>query len=98
MEGDGHGSAAFREEAAGRLEMRPLGRREVGPAEPRELISGRTAAGPLAQVQGLLALGAALNGAIATLLPHPAYYNVPGLLSVQILALMYGITVLMLGD
>ena len=98
MEGVGHGKAASHGEAAGWLEMRPLGRSEVGPAEPRELISGRTAAGPLAQVQGLLALGAALNGAIATLLPHPAYYNVAGLLSVQILALMYGITVLMMGD
>ena len=68
------------------------------PGGSRELISGKTAAGPLAQVQGLLALGAAVNGAIATLLPHPDYYNVPGLLSVQISALVYGIVVLMLGD
>ena len=49
-------------------------------------------------MQGLLALGAGINGAIATLLPHPDYYNVPGLLSVQISALAYGIIVLMLGD
>jgi diguanylate cyclase (GGDEF)-like protein/putative nucleotidyltransferase with HDIG domain len=90
---------------ASRPEMRPFAKRDAGPAEsgagfaePRELISGRTAAGPLAQVQGLLALGAGVNGAIATLLPHPAYYNVPGLLSVQITALVYGIAVLMLGD
>ncbi len=78
--------------------MLALPRGDGEPAAPRELISGRTAAGPLAQVQGLLALGAGINGAIATLLPHPDYYNVPGLLSVQITALAYGIIVLMLGD
>jgi diguanylate cyclase (GGDEF)-like protein/putative nucleotidyltransferase with HDIG domain len=78
--------------------MRAMSRGGAEPAEPRELISGRTAAGPLAQVQGLLALGAALNGAIATLVPHPAYTDVPGLLCVQISALVYGIVVLMLGD
>jgi diguanylate cyclase (GGDEF)-like protein len=83
---------------AGGLEMLAFPRGEGDVGEPRELISGRTAAGPLAQVQGLLALGAAANGAIATLLPHPAYYNVPGLLSVQISALIYGTIVLMLGD
>jgi diguanylate cyclase (GGDEF)-like protein/putative nucleotidyltransferase with HDIG domain len=83
---------------AGGLEMLALPRGDGEPAAPRELISGRTAAGPLAQVQGLLALGAGINGAIATLLPHPDYYNVPGLLSVQISALAYGIIVLMLGD
>src|SRR3954453_733724 len=67
-------------------------------AEPRELISGRAAAGPLAQVQALLALGAAINGAFATLLPHPSYYNVVGLLTVQVSALAYGVTVLVLRD
>ena len=72
--------------------MLALPRSEAEPAGPRELISGRAAAGPLAQVQGLLALGAAVNGALATLLPHPHYYNVPGLLMVQISALVYGIT------
>src|SRR6266498_4817083 len=82
---------------AGGLEMLGLPG-SVGETGPREVISGRAAAGPLAQVQGLLALGAAANGAIATLLPHPDYYNVPALLSVQISALAYGIVVLMLGD
>jgi diguanylate cyclase (GGDEF)-like protein/putative nucleotidyltransferase with HDIG domain len=82
----------------GGLEMLTLPRGDGEPGAPRELISGRAAAGPLAQVQGLLALGAAVNGAIATLLPHPDYYNVPGLLSVQISALVYGMVVLMLGD
>jgi diguanylate cyclase (GGDEF)-like protein/putative nucleotidyltransferase with HDIG domain len=85
-------------DAASRFEMRARPRSDAAPVEPRELISGRTAAGPLAQVQGMLALGAAVNGAIATLLPHPDYFNVPGLLSVQISALTYGIVVLMLGD
>jgi diguanylate cyclase (GGDEF)-like protein/putative nucleotidyltransferase with HDIG domain len=85
------------EEGVG-LEMLALPRNGLEPGAPRELISGRTAAGPLAQVQGLLALGAAVNGALATLLPHPDYYNVPGLLSVQISALVYGIVVLMMGD
>ena len=83
---------------AGGLEVLALSASENDPAAPRELISGRAAAGPLAQVQGLLALGAAVNGALATLLPHPHYYNVPGLLMVQISALAYGIVVLMLGD
>ena len=83
---------------AGGFGMLAPSRGEAEPSEPRELISGRAAAGPLAQVQGLLALGAALNGALATLLPHPDYYNVPALLSIQIVALMYGIVVLMLGE
>ena len=83
---------------AGGLEVLALSGSENDPAAPRELISGKAAAGPLAQVQGLLALGAAVNGALATLLPHPHYYNVPGLLMVQISALAYGIVVLMLGD
>src|SRR5215208_4873422 len=102
---ESHGMVIPRADAASGLEMRPFAKRDAGPAEsearfaePRELISGRTAAGPLAQVQGLLALGAGVNGAIATLLPHPDYYNVPGLLSVQITALVYGIVVLMMGD
>lgn len=96
---ESHGIATSRLEPASWMEMRPFTKRDAGPpAEPRELISGRAAAGPLAQVQGLLALGAAANGAIATLLPHPAYYNVTGLLSVQICALAYGIVVLMMGD
>jgi diguanylate cyclase (GGDEF)-like protein/putative nucleotidyltransferase with HDIG domain len=81
---------------AGGLEMLALPKGDE--PGPRELISGRAAAGPLAQVQGLLALGAAVNGAIATLLPHPDYYNVPALLSVQICALVYGMVVLMLGE
>jgi diguanylate cyclase (GGDEF)-like protein/putative nucleotidyltransferase with HDIG domain len=87
-----------RTEAASWGEMRPFTKRDAGPDEPRELISGRAYAGPLAQVQGLLALGAAVNGAIATLLPHPGYFNVPGLLAVQISALVYGIVVLMMGE
>jgi diguanylate cyclase (GGDEF)-like protein/putative nucleotidyltransferase with HDIG domain len=96
MDRDRMGRSPARE--AGGLKMLALPRSESEPDAPRELISGQAAAGPLAQVQGLLALGAAVNGAIATLLPHPDYYNVPGLLSVQISALMYGIVVLMLGD
>jgi diguanylate cyclase (GGDEF)-like protein/putative nucleotidyltransferase with HDIG domain len=92
MEGFGMGSSR----STGWLNVNPLANRTS--VEPRELISGRSAAGPLAQVQGLLALGAALNGALATLLPHPSYYNVVGLLSVQISALAYGIVVLMLRD
>ena len=58
------------------------------------MISGRDAAGPLALVQALLALGAAINGAIATLLPHPDYFNVPALLAIQVVSLAYGLYVL----
>ncbi len=49
-------------------------------------------------MQALLALGAAINGAVATLLPHPPYYDVVGLLSVQVCALSYGGIVLLLRD
>jgi diguanylate cyclase (GGDEF)-like protein/putative nucleotidyltransferase with HDIG domain len=68
----------------------PATRHKARGEEPRELISGQAAAGPLAQVQALLALGAAINGAVATLLPHPPYFDVVGLLSVQASALAYG--------
>jgi diguanylate cyclase (GGDEF)-like protein/putative nucleotidyltransferase with HDIG domain len=79
--------------------MRPLGNpKRAGREEPRELISGRAAAGPLAQVQALLALGAAINGAIATLLPHPPNFDVVGLLGVQACALAYGAVVLTFRD
>ena len=61
---------------------------------PREAISGVTVAGPLAQVQAYLAVGAAITGAIGALLPHPAYFNVAGLLGVQAVALGYGLFVL----
>ena len=70
--------------------------RESSTAQPRELISGVAATGPLAQVQAYLAVGAALTGAVGALLPHPPYFNVAGLLAVQALALAYGITVLAL--
>jgi diguanylate cyclase (GGDEF)-like protein/putative nucleotidyltransferase with HDIG domain len=46
----------------------------------------------------MLAVGAALNGAIATLLPHPSFYNVMGLLAVQVAALAYGFVVLVWRD
>ncbi|MDP9188708.1 MAG: diguanylate cyclase [Actinomycetota bacterium] len=75
-----------------------IGRDGENRVEPRELLSGRTAAGPLAQVQALLALGAAINGAIATLLPHPSYFNEPALLGVQVVALSYGFFVLLRRD
>ena len=93
-----HRTGRHSADEVGGLKMLALPRGDGEPVESRELISGRAAAGPLAQVQGLLALGAAVNGAIATLLPHPDYYNVPGLLSVQISALVYGMVVLILGD
>jgi diguanylate cyclase (GGDEF)-like protein/putative nucleotidyltransferase with HDIG domain len=74
------------------LSMRGSGHRGRGDGldEPRELISGQVATGPLAQVQALLAVGAAVNGALATVLPHPPYFNVAGLLGVQAAALAYG--------
>ncbi len=81
----------------GRKRMR-VASYDVERDDPRELISGRAAAGPLAQVQALLALGAAINGAIATLLPHPAYFNEAALLGVQLTALAYGTVVLILRD
>jgi diguanylate cyclase (GGDEF)-like protein len=78
--------------------MRPWENSKRGDSnlELREVISGRAATGPLAQVQALLAVGAAINGAIATLLPHPPYFDVVGLLAVQVTALAYGGLVLAL--
>ena len=70
--------------------------RRAGEDEPREVLTGRAATGPLAQVQAYLAVGAALTGAAGALLPHPDYFDVTGLLAVQIAALLYGMTVLAL--
>ncbi len=60
------------------------------------MLSGEGAAGPFAQVQAYLAIGAAITGALGALLPHPAYFDVAGLLAVQACSLGYGIFVLAL--
>lgn len=51
--------------------------------EPTQLLSGPAAARPVALAQAYLAAGAAVTGTAAALLPHPAYFNVTGLLAVQ---------------
>lgn len=68
----------------------------AGSEEPREVLSGEGAAGPFAQVQAYLAIGAALTGALGAILPHPDYFNVTGLLAVQACSLGYGLFVLAL--
>ncbi|MFL5906286.1 MAG: HD domain-containing phosphohydrolase [Solirubrobacterales bacterium] len=56
---------------------------------PQELLSGPAAARPIALAQAYLAAGAAVTGAVAALLPHPDFFNVPGILAVDGTALVW---------
>ena len=56
---------------------------------PQELLSGPAAARPIALAQAYLGAGAAVTGAIAALLPHPDFFNVPGILAVDATALIW---------
>src|SRR4029079_15855177 len=57
--------------------------------KPQELLSGPAAARPIALAQAYLGAGAAVTGAIAALLPHPDFFNVPGILAVDATALIW---------
>lgn len=51
--------------------------------EPHQLLSGPAAARSIALSQAYLAMGAAVIGTTAALLPHPSYFDMTGLLAVQ---------------
>ena len=57
--------------------------------EPRDLLSGASAARPIALAQAYLAVGAAVTGALGALLPHPPYFNTTGILIVDGAALVW---------
>ena len=57
--------------------------------QPQELLAGPAAARPIALAQAYLGAGAALIGALGVLLPHPAYFNVPAILAVDVTALIW---------
>jgi diguanylate cyclase (GGDEF)-like protein/putative nucleotidyltransferase with HDIG domain len=63
--------------------------RRLRAREPSSLLSGPAAIRPIALAQAYLAAGACVIGTIATLLPHPPYFNVAGLLVVQAAAALW---------
>jgi diguanylate cyclase (GGDEF)-like protein/putative nucleotidyltransferase with HDIG domain len=54
--------------------------------EPGSLLSGPAAKRPIGLAQAYLAAGACVTGTLATVLPHPDYFNVTGLLLIQVAA------------
>ena len=56
---------------------------------PSELLAGPAAGRPIALAQAYLAAGAAVISAMAALLPHPDYFNVPAILAVDATALLW---------
>ena len=56
---------------------------------PQELLAGPAAARPIALAQAYLGAGAAVISAVGVLLPHPAYFNVPAILAVDVTALLW---------
>src|SRR3954447_2664839 len=57
--------------------------------KPQELLAGPAAARPIALAQAYLGAGAAVIGALGVLLPHPSYFNVPAILAVDGMALIW---------
>src|SRR4051794_5107109 len=57
--------------------------------QPQELLAGPAAARPIALAQAYLGAGAAVIGALGVLLPHPSYFNVPAILAVDGMALIW---------
>src|SRR4051794_14139688 len=68
-----------------------LSNRRLRSRRPQELLAGPAAARPIAQAQAYLGVGAALISALAALLPHPSYFNVPGILAVDATALVWAV-------
>jgi diguanylate cyclase (GGDEF)-like protein/putative nucleotidyltransferase with HDIG domain len=60
--------------------------RRLRAQEPKNLLSGPAAKRPIALAQAYLAAGACVTGTLAVLLPHPAYFDVTGLLLIQAMA------------
>ena len=65
--------------------------RRLRSRHPADLLSGPAAGKPLALAQSYLAVGGALIALIAIALPHPSYYDVDGLLAVQLSAVTSGV-------
>ena len=59
--------------------------------QPQELLAGPAAARPIALAQAYIAAGAAVIGALGALLPHPSYFNVAGILAVDISAMTWAL-------
>src|SRR4051795_11208659 len=57
--------------------------RRLRASTPKSLLSGPAAKRPIALAQSYLAAGACVTGTLAAVLPHPAYFNVRGLLIIQ---------------
>jgi diguanylate cyclase (GGDEF)-like protein/putative nucleotidyltransferase with HDIG domain len=68
-----------------------LSNRRLRSRRPQELLAGPAAARPIALAQAYLGVGAAVIGALGALLPHPAYFNVAGILAVDGTALLWGL-------
>jgi diguanylate cyclase (GGDEF)-like protein/putative nucleotidyltransferase with HDIG domain len=68
-----------------------LSNRRLRSRNPQELLAGPAAARPIALAQAYLGAGAAVIGALGVLLPHPSYFNVPGILAVDATALLWAL-------
>src|SRR3954452_9186491 len=66
-----------------------LSNRRLRSRRPQELLAGPAAARPIALAQAYLGTGAALNSALAAVLPHPSYFNVLGILAVDAITLLW---------
>ena len=66
-----------------------LSNRRLRSRRPQELLAGPAAARPIALAQAYLGTGAALISALAAVLPHPSYFNVPGILTVDVITLFW---------
>src|SRR4051794_3294365 len=66
-----------------------LSDRRLRSHHPQELLAGPAAARPIALAQAYLGAGAAVIGALGVLLPHPDYFNVPAILAVDGMALIW---------
>ena len=65
--------------------------RRLRASQPHDLLSGPRAGRPIALAQAYLAAGAAVTGTLAAVFPHPAYFDVTGLLAVQAAAALWAV-------
>jgi diguanylate cyclase (GGDEF)-like protein/putative nucleotidyltransferase with HDIG domain len=68
-----------------------LADRRLRSHNPSELLAGPAAARPIALAQAYLGTGAALISALAAVLPHPSYFNVMGILAVDLTTLIWAL-------
>src|SRR5690349_7934977 len=65
---------------------------------PRQLIASQGSTRPIAQAQAYLAIGAGVIGLAVLALPHPADFNVQGLLAIQCVSILLGISLFVRAD